>query len=125
MFRRRKLQDFFAEIDAHLRLEEEDLVRGGVPRDTAREAARRAFGSVVSAREHYYEAHRWLLLDHLWQDLRAGARNLVRYPVAGIVAVLSLAGGIGATTATVTIRDVVFRRPPPLYADSRHLSRVQ
>lgn len=64
-------------------------------------------------------------IDHLWQDVRLGARSLLRYPVACAVAVISLAGGIGATTATLTIRDVVFRRPPPLYRSPGELSRVQ
>ena len=52
-------------------------------------------------------------------------RSLRRYPVAATIAVLSLAGGIGATTATLIIRDAVFRRPPPLYARPFELSRVQ
>jgi hypothetical protein len=64
-------------------------------------------------------------LDHLAQDVRLGVRSLLRYPVSCAVAVMSLAGGIGATTATLTIRDVVFRRPPPLYRSASELSRVQ
>src|SRR5262245_28637516 len=64
-------------------------------------------------------------LDHLAQDVRLGVRSLLRHPVSCAVAVMSLAGGIGATTATLTIRDVVFRRPPPLYRSAAELSRVQ
>src|SRR5262249_49803830 len=41
------------------------------------------------------------------------------------VAVVSLAFGIGATTATLTVRDVIFRKPPPLYREPSRLSRVQ
>jgi putative ABC transport system permease protein len=65
------------------------------------------------------------LFDRLSQDIRAGMRSLLKYPVSCAVAVISLAGGIGATTATLTIRDVVFRRPPALYRDPGRLSKVQ
>src|SRR5207244_387228 len=65
------------------------------------------------------------MLDHLLQDLHSAARSVVKYPIAAAVAVISLAGGIGATTATLVIRDVVFHRPPPLYRHPEQISRVQ
>ena len=68
---------------------------------------------------------RRLWLDELRQDFRAAARNLVRYPVVAIVAVLSLGAGIGATAASLTIRDVIFQNPPPLYVEPQQLSKVQ
>src|SRR5262245_57522222 len=64
-------------------------------------------------------------LDHLRQDLRGAVRGLTRYPVAALVAVISLAGGIGATTATLIVRDVVFHKPPLLYQSPEQLSAVQ
>src|SRR6185436_8094840 len=63
--------------------------------------------------------------DRLSQDVRGGMRNLLKYPVSSAVAVISLAGGIGATTATLMIRDVVFVRPPAVYRDPGSLSKVQ
>jgi putative ABC transport system permease protein len=63
--------------------------------------------------------------DRLSQDVRGGMRSLLKYPVSCAVAVISLAGGIGATTATLMIRDVVFLRPPALYRDPSGLSKVQ
>ena len=68
---------------------------------------------------------RFLWLDHLGQDLRAAIRNMRRYPVAALVAVLSLAAGIGAMTVTLTVRNIMFRKPPPLYQNPGQLSRVQ
>jgi predicted permease len=68
---------------------------------------------------------RMLLFDQARQDARGAVRNLRRYPIAATVAIVSLAGGIGATTVTLTIRDVVFRKPPALYVDPGALSRVQ
>jgi predicted permease len=122
---RRSASDFAQEIDAHIALETERLIADGLSPADAAAAARRRFGNATAARERFYESGRLLWLDHLWQDVRAAARGLRRYPVACAVAVLSLAGGLGATTATLTVRDVVFRRPPALYRDPSSLSRVQ
>ena len=125
MSTRRSEQDFADEIEAHLALEIERLIGDGLTPEEARLAARRQFGSVLAARERFHESRRLPWLDHLAQDLRFGVRSIARYPVAAAVAVISLAGGIGATTATLTIRDVVFRKPPALYRATGELSRLQ
>ena len=125
MSTRRSDEDFAREIDAHLALEIERLVGEGLTRDEARLAARRQFGSVAAAKERFYESRRLPWLDHLLQDFRYAARSVAKYPVAAGVAVISLAGGIGATTAALTIRDVVFRKPPALYRAAGELSRLQ
>jgi putative ABC transport system permease protein len=125
MRRRRSTDDFSAEIRAHLDLEVDRLIADGVPPDEARLRARKAFGSVAAAEERYYESTRRLWLDHLRQDVRAAARSVARYPVAATVAVVSLAFGIGAMTVTLLVRDVVFRRPPPLYTRPAELSFVR
>src|SRR5262245_17787331 len=113
--RRRPPRDFSDEIESHLDLESANLERSGLRAEDARLEARRQFGSPLAAREQFYEATRWLWIDHLLQDIRYGARNLLRYPISCAVAVISLAAGIGATTATLTIRDVVFHKAPALY----------
>ena len=117
--------DFDREIRAHLDLETERLIEAGLSPDAARTTARRRFGNVTSARERFYEAGRLLWLDHLWQDVRCAIRNASRYPVAATIAIASLAAGIGATTVTLTIRDVIFHKPPPLYRQPDDLSRIQ
>jgi predicted permease len=48
-----------------------------------------------------------------------------RFPVATAVAIASLAAGIGATAATLTVRNAVFRSAPPLYRDPAQLSRLR
>ncbi len=117
--------DFDDEIRAHLDLETDQLVGDGLTPEEAQQAARRAFGNVTAARERYHESRRVLWLDHLRQDLKCAVRSLTRYPVACAVAVISLAGGIGATTATMIVREAVFAKPPRLYARPAELSRVQ
>ena len=117
--------DFRDEIDAHLALETDRLIAEGMTPENARLAARRIFGNVTRVEERYYESHRWMWLDRLLQDLRAAARSVARYPIAAAVAVLSLALGIGATTVTLTIRNVVFRKPPLLYREPGELSIIR
>jgi len=117
--------DFADEIEAHVAIETDRLIADGMAPDAAARAARKAFGNVTHARERHYEAGRRLWLDHLGQDMRAAARSLVRYPVVSVVAILSLSAGIAATAASLTLRDIVFQNPPPLYRDPQQLSKVQ
>jgi predicted permease len=123
--RKRRDEDFAREIRAHVDIETARLIEEGMPPEQARAAARRAFGNVTRAQERFYERSRLLWIDHLRQDARCAIRNIRHYPVAALVAVISLAGGIGATTVTLVVRDVLYHKPPPLYVDPSALSRVQ
>jgi hypothetical protein len=78
--RKRTLDDFAAEIDAHLQLEGERLQEDGLCADEARAAARRRFGNVALAEERFYESGRWLWWDRFSQDVRYGARMLRTSP---------------------------------------------
>jgi len=90
--RRRKRHDFQDEIQAHLELDADDLIREGVTPEEAAAAARRRFGSITAARERHYEAGRSLWLDRFGQDLRCGLRSLAKYPIASMVAILTTIG---------------------------------
>lgn len=118
-------REFAAEIDAHIAIETDRLIADGMSPEDAARTARQAFGNVTKVRERHYEAGRQQWLDHLVQDLRAAGRSLVRYPVVAAVSILSLAAGIAATAASLTIRDIAFQNPPPLYQDPQQLSKVQ
>jgi predicted permease len=122
--RRRSADDFVREIRAHLAIEVERLIAGGMSPEDAESAARRTFGNVTRASERFHESHRLLWLDHLGHDVRSALRSLRKSPVTCAVALISLAGGIGSTTATLTVRDAVFYNAPPLYEDPAQLSRV-
>jgi predicted permease len=124
-WRRRSTSDFSDEIRAHIALETDRLIAEGMNPDEAARTARRQFGNVTAATERFHESRRILWLDELRQDFHAARRNLVRYPIVATVAVLSLGAGIGATAASLTIRDVIFENPPPLYAEPQQLSRIQ
>jgi predicted permease len=97
--RKRKANDFSAEIEAHIQLEAERLRELGLSDEDARTGAHRAFGNVTRARERFYESSRWLWWDQFRQDVRYGMRALVRERGVSTLCVLILALGIGASTA--------------------------
>lgn len=116
--------EFAREIETHLALEAEALMNDGLDPEAARHKARATFGNVTAAREQFYERQRWPWFDQLRQDVRGAYRAIRRYPIAATVAILSLGFGIGATSITLTVRDVIFRKAPPLYRDPANISRV-
>jgi putative ABC transport system permease protein len=111
--RNRKVSDFAAEIQSHLEMEVERLREQGMSEEEARTAARRAFGNVTRAQELFVEARRWQWLDHVWRDVRFGLRMLLRSPTITVIAVSTLALGIGATTAIFSAVYLVMLKPLP------------
>ena len=113
--------DFARELQSHLEHEADAQIHDGADPGTARRRAHLALGNTTRARERFYEGRRVLWLDHAWQDVRGAFRGMRRYPISAAVAILSLAFGIGATTVTLTVRNVLFRKPPPAARPTRRL----
>ena len=109
MFGRRKRnpQDFSEELRTHLSLEAEQLKKEGLSGDEAEMAARRKFGNIIQSEERFYDSNGWVWLEQLWKDIRLAGRQLVRNKSFTVVAVLTLAPGIGANTGVFTLVNAV------------------
>ena len=115
--------DFSDEIQSDLEHVADEYEERGVSRAEAQVAARREFGNVMTASEHFYEQGRWMVWDEFRRDLGFALRLFWRSRVFSVVVVLTLALGMSANTAIFSVIDAVLLRPLP-YKDPSRLAML-
>ena len=123
-FRRSQMdRDLAEEMRDHLARKAEKNVAAGMTADEARYAAQRQLGNSTLQQEQSRSSWGFPVLESLLQDVRYGMRGLRRAPGFSVVAILTLALGIGGTTAIFSIVNTILLRPLP-FKDSERIVHV-
>src|ERR1700722_1152922 len=117
--RRRIYGDLEEEIRQHLSEKADALMADGMSREEADRAAKRQFGNVTRMEERSREPWMYPFIEGLWRDLIYAARQLKKNPGYAFTAILTLALGIGATTAVFSLANAVLLRPLPFPESDR------
>jgi len=112
--RRRKEEDLRDELQFHLDEEAEERQADGLSGEEARHAAHRDLGNITLVQEETRTAWTWIYLEQLAQDCRYGLRTILASKTFSMMAILSLALGIGANTALYSFMDFLLLRSLPV-----------
>src|SRR5262245_57865068 len=119
---RRADREFDDEIETHLRLLTERYVRQGMTEGEAAQAAHRQFGNVTLLQEVNRDMRGIIFIETFIQDLRYGARTLLKIPGFTLIIVITLALGIGVNTVILStvngflLRGLAVEQPRELFS---------
>ena len=114
LHRGRFQRDLDDEMRLHLELRRQQQIASGIDPDAARWSAQRRFGNTARIKEKSHMAWGWNWLETFLQDAGYGMRSMLRTPAITVVALISLALGIGANTAIFSFLDAMMLRSLPV-----------
>jgi predicted permease len=124
LFRRDNLErELDAELRFHLERDTAQNLQSGMSLEDAHYAALKTFGGIEQSKAQCRDARRVRLIEEFWQDVRYGARLLAKNRGVSLIAVLTLALGIGANAAIFSVVNAFLLRPLP-YGDPDRLVMV-
>ena len=112
------------EIAEHLALQTEENIRAGMPPAEARRQAALKLGATQTIREDHHAEQRIPLIENVLFDLRYAIRMLVKSPGFSLIAIATIALGIGTTTAIYSVIDATLLHPLP-YPHPSELVRIE
>jgi putative ABC transport system permease protein len=112
-------EEMDAEMRFHLLMRAQENIKSGMTPETAMRDARQRFGNLERVKDAAREIKGGGMLGTLLQDVRYGVRMMIKTPVFTVVAVLTLAAGVGANTAIFSVVNAVLLKSLPYHNSQR------